>query len=180
MSRESAGYKGTKRGTKVHGGFRALVPPSLEGARAANRAIAKTKRKRVEGRELGAGEEYTAVLAYPPVSGNNAVRHVGKGRAYRTDQAQAYRLRIAAELAGHGLAGSKWKPITNLHVRLQICPPDERERDVDNMLKEFKDALTKAGFWVGDSNRVIKEWSIRWLPAATGGAIMMTVKQFTP
>lgn len=188
MSDNSVTYKGAKVGTNRHPVIRALVPPSLEGAREAQTQArkraktgevmkAKTVKAKPESIQLKPGTEITVVLPYPPVSGNHAVRH-SRGGHYRDPKAEGYRLVIARELSKMGLAGGKWTPVTNLRVRLRVCPPDNRERDLDNMLKEFKDALTKAGFWSGDSNKVIKAWEIEWLPTLPGGAISMRVMGF--
>lgn len=164
--------------TKSQQGLRALVPPPIEGG-----AQVRTPGKKRKGKgsclELDPNTSYSFVLPYPSVSGNHAVKHA-RGRHYRTKAAEAYRTRVKSELARQGLCGSKWRPITRLKVRLWLCPPDERERDLDNVLKELKDAITKAGFWVNDSNRVILSWQIDWLPAAPLGAIQMSVSGWSP
>lgn len=38
-----------------------------------------------------------------------------------------------------------------LAVRLEVCAPDKRRRDLDNILKVAQDCLTKAGVWEDDS-----------------------------
>jgi len=58
-------------------------------------------------------------------------------------------------------------------VDFLVEPPDRRGREVDNLMKVVKDALTDAGFWVDDSNKVIRKGSWEW--AAPGkGAVLGT------
>lgn len=165
-------------------GFRALVPPPIHrgGTGADPGPGVRRKRARVEkpkGIELDPNTTYSFVLPYPPVSGNHAVRHA-LGRHYRGGTANYYRNQVKALLARIGLSGGGWQPITNLRVRLKLCPPDARERDSDNVQKELADALTLAGFWVDDSNKVIKSWEIDWLPSLPQGAIHINVSRWTP
>lgn len=43
-------------------------------------------------------------------------------------------------------------PLTGLlSVRIEVPVPDNRKRDTDNLPKAIFDSLTKAGFWVDDS-----------------------------
>ena len=62
------------------------------------------------------------------------------GRRYRKDVADACLLaRVRKGLAGR------------VRVDIVACPPDKRQRDLDNMLKAPLDALTHAGVWLDDS-----------------------------
>jgi len=92
------------------------------------------------------------VLPWPPSVNHYWRFHAGrmlisaKGRAYRKDvvivAGAAYRL-------GHA----------NVKVRINAWAPDNRRRDVDNLLKAPLDALCHAGIYDDDSQ--IVELSIR-------------------
>lgn len=129
--------------------------------------------------DLAPGTTYSMVLPYPFVTGNHAVKHA-RGQHYRTKLAEEYRAEVKKQLASMGLAGSKWRPLSRLKVRLRICPPNRKTRDIDNVLKELCDALTKAGFWIDDSNKHVRSWEIDWLPALPEGAIHLTVSRWEP
>jgi crossover junction endodeoxyribonuclease RusA len=86
------------------------------------------------------------VLPWPP-SVNHYWRNVGgkmliskKGREYR----EAVRFLAIAE--NWPIHGSK-----RLTVNIEAWIPDNRRRDLDNMLKAALDALTYAGVWEDDS-----------------------------
>lgn len=175
-ARKSMTYSNTKSNTKRRQGFRASVCPPIQIGGTTRRPRAAHEKR---SQELEPGVRITVVLPYPPVSGNHAARHAG-GRHYRTEAAQRYRTQVGAELLAAGLAGPRWAPLTNLRVRVQLCPPDGRVRDHDNAIKEIADAITKVGFWLDDSNRVIHSWQIDWLPALTGGAVRVTVELWQP
>lgn len=53
-----------------------------------------------------------------------------------------------------------------------VEPPDLRARDVDNLMKVVKDALTDAGFWVDDSNKVIRKGSWEWAGPGKGSVLV--------
>ena len=117
-------------------------------------------------------------LPYPPVSGNNATRHAA-GAHYRVDAAEAYRLHVLKAVRSAGLCVSLVGP---LEIGYQLFPPDNRARDEDNALKEIKDALTKAEFWVDDSNKVIRKSVIEWgapMPE-TDGLVIVTARGYEP
>lgn len=53
------------------------------------------------------------------------------------------------------------QPITvNVEVSVLLCPPDKRQRDLDNYLKALFDSLTHAGVWVDDKQ--IKRFTVEW------------------
>lgn len=98
--------------------------------------------------DLGGGAMTELVLPYPP-SANRYWRHPTKGRlAGRhliSREGRAYRSHV-------GWLVQSGEPLTGrVHLRLTVCPPDRRKRDIDNVLKASLDALTHAGVWVDDS-----------------------------
>lgn len=97
------------------------------------------------------GMRYEFELPYPP-SLNTYYRHVGakvliseRGRAYRSEVERLVRaLRSRGSLGPEALEG-------RLGLRVAMNPPDNRKRDIDNILKATLDALTHAGLWCDDS-----------------------------
>lgn len=119
----------------------------------------------------------TLELPYPPVTGNQAVRHAGRGVHYKTAPAKAYenavaiRVRLARltdQIAPEALVG----PLVATWV---LAPPDRRARDCDNVRKVVGDALTKAKLWQDDSNRVLVREVFEWTEPTIGGQILLTV-----
>lgn len=124
------------------------------------------------------GRALTLELPYPPVTGNLAVRHAGRGVHYKTEPAKAYERAVAAavqigrltgQIAPQALAGP-------LVVSWVLAPPDRRARDCDNVRKVVGDALTKAGLWSDDSNRVLVRELFEWTDPVIGGQILVTVE----
>ena len=97
------------------------------------------------------GMRYEFELPYPP-SLNSYYRHVGskvliseRGRAYRSEVERVVRtLRAGGSLWPEALSGRLW-------LMVAMNPPDNRRRDIDNILKATLDALTHAGLWCDDS-----------------------------
>lgn len=88
-----------------------------------------------------------------------------KGRAYR------------AEVIGVVLvARMKLMLSGRLHVRLSLCPPDLRRRDVDNFSKALLDALTHAGVWLDDS-QIDLMTVIRKPPHRKNGQAIIRIKE---
>jgi crossover junction endodeoxyribonuclease RusA len=121
---------------------------------------------------------YELELPWPPVLGNHATKHSRTGGHYKVAEAVAYDARVRRVLAGIGLgclAGQK--PLTGpLSVSWLLSPPDRRARDVDNVRKVVADALTKAGFWLDDSNQVLTREAFEWTQPMRSGAIGLTVE----
>lgn len=115
----------------------------------------------------------TLELPYPSHTGNHSVRHTRGGGHYVTKEAEAYRLMVSLKaspgrMAPRMLAGP-------LRLEWLIAPPDRKARDVDNLMKVVCDALTRCGFWVDDSNKVLKHGSWQWTDPVPGGSILLTV-----
>ncbi|MBS0207528.1 MAG: RusA family crossover junction endodeoxyribonuclease [Planctomycetes bacterium] len=93
-------------------------------------------------------------LPYPP-SINHYWRHVGR-RVLISQAGREYRAKVVRELAAlrvETLSGP-------LCVELGVCPPDNRDRDLDNILKALFDSLTKGQFWQDDKQvrRLVVDW----------------------
>lgn len=85
-------------------------------------------------------------LPYPP-SVNMYWRHTKAGRHYISKEGQSFRELVMWIVA----QGGRIKPLTTkLSVDVQISPPDNRRRDLDNTLKTLLDALEHAGVYEND------------------------------
>lgn len=119
----------------------------------------------------------TLELPWPPVTGNQAVRHAGRGVHYKTAPAKAYEVAVAmvvrmARQAGQIEPGALVGPLVATWV---LAPPDRRARDCDNVRKVAGDALTRAGLWADDSNQVLVREVFDWTAPEPGGQILLTV-----
>lgn len=125
------------------------------------------------GLTLKAGEQLSIVIPYPTVSGNHSTRH-GRYGSYKSVKAKDYKLAVQKAVLA---AKMKLNLTGPMDLYLDAIPPDNRARDADNLLKEVGDALTRAGFWQDDSNKVIKKTTIDWLPSdkTTGSAVLIRV-----
>ena len=87
-------------------------------------------------------------LPYPP-SVNHYFRMVGR-RVLISREGRAFRTRVCSTLAALGV-----RPFDGpLAVQIEIYPPDNRRRDVDNTLKSLLDALQHGGAYYDDSQIV--------------------------
>lgn len=134
-----------------------------------------------------AGENHSGVvsnsswsieLPWPPVTGNRAVRHAGRGVHYKTREAQAYDAAVAAIVVALGVGqGAGRKALGGpLVAEWVLAPPDRRARDLDNLRKVCADALTKAGLWKDDSNKVLLRESFIWTEPVAGGSVFLTLE----
>ena len=110
------------------------------------------------GPEQGLGAR-KLVLPYPRVSGNGKTR-LGASGVFTLKEARDYDLAVKSVVVHSPWWGSALSDQTEVHF--DAWPPDLRERDSDNVEKVLKDALTKAGFWKTDSNRLIRRSVFTW------------------
>lgn len=117
-------------------------------------------------------------LPWPAVTGNHAVKHTRTGGHYKTADARAYEGVVAQIVAAMGMGNLLGKkPLGGpLVVSWLLSPPDRRARDVDNVRKVVADALTRAGFWADDSNKVLVEEHFVWTDSMPGGEISLLVE----
>ena len=102
-------------------------------------------------------------LPYPP-SANHYFRMVG-GRMLISREGRRFREAVAGILAAQGV-----RPMTGrLALAVQVCPPDRRRRDLDNVQKALLDALEKGGAY-GDDSQIDLLLTRRGPPAAGGEA----------
>lgn len=124
-------------------------------------------------RALGARQ---ITVPYPRASGNQKTR-LGASGVYSTAEARAYDLAVKQVVVS-----SRWNghPLdAHIEVHFDVWPPDKKNRDSDNVEKVLKDALTKAGFWTDDSNRIIRRSVFTWHDVdkeeAPEGAVVVSV-----
>ena len=86
-----------------------------------------------------------------------------KGRRYRASVCAALALRRVVRMNGR------------LAVRVTVCPPDNRRRDLDNVQKALLDALAKGGAYRDDSqiDRLVVERG----PVTPGGKVLVEITQ---
>lgn len=88
------------------------------------------------------------VLPYPP-SINHYWRRVGP-RTLISREGRRFRERVTATLAA-----LRVQPLTGrLAVRVEVYPPDNRRRDIDNVQKALLDAMQHGGAYADDSQIV--------------------------
>jgi crossover junction endodeoxyribonuclease RusA len=98
-------------------------------------------------------------LPYPP-SVNHYYRNVGP-RTLISREGRRYRERVQAQLAALGI-----RPLSGrLVVRVEVYPPDNRRRDLDNLQKSLWDALQHGGAAQSGENLVDAHHA---LPAPSG------------
>lgn len=122
--------------------------------------------------ELGVVSVHVLELPYPSASGNRLVRHSGD-KHYLTKEALAYRALVA--IAMHDQGVHSLRLAGPLALEFAIAPPDRRARDADNLLKPVLDAITKAGVWIDDSNKVITKTTVEWCDREPGCRILLTI-----
>ena len=87
-------------------------------------------------------------LPHPP-SINHYWRRVGP-RTLISREGRRFRERVTAILAAMGV-----RPLAGrLAVEVEVFPPDNRRRDVDNVFKALLDALQHGGAYIDDSQIV--------------------------
>lgn len=111
-------------------------------------------------------------LSYPTVSGNGLWRHA-KGRHYINPKAKAYYDLIAWELLSQK---ANLKLSIPLQVSVKLYPPDNRKRDLENLIKVLHDALTKGNLWIDDSQ--VRKMTVEWFPKVPNGRIELEVLDY--
>lgn len=109
-------------------------------------------------------------LPFPP-SVNHYYRHVG----YRTlisREGRAYRKHVAALVAQRRLPCLCGR----LQIQVDVYPPDNRERDLDNLWKSLLDSLQHAGVYYKDSQ--IDKETMERMSVRPGGAVVVRIGEY--
>lgn len=109
-------------------------------------------------------------LPYPPTV-NTYWRNIGKGRTIISRAGRIYRVDVQAAVL---LAG---RPRVSGRLRLGVLltMPDNRRRDIDNVLKALLDALGHAGVYADDSQ--IDRLSVERVGVAEPGGALVTIEE---
>lgn len=105
------------------------------------------------------------LLPYPPTI-NHYYGVRGKTRFIKPDGLEFRRL-VAEKVAQK----SNSMILGKVTIQIQICPPDKRKRDIDNVLKALLDSLTKAGVWKDDS-QIVDLRIVKYDPLGGGGTVV--------
>ena len=82
-------------------------------------------------------------------------------------------------LPGRRAPGSRRDGQTGrLAVRVTVCPPDHRRRDIDNVQKALLDALAKGGAYRDDSQ--IDRLEVERGPVTPGGKVLVEITRIKP
>lgn len=112
-----------------------------------------------------------------PPSVNHAWQHSGK-RTYLSKAGKEFRKNIEHAVMIHRI--EKKMPVEALVERLDVCiqlfPPDNRRRDIDNYFKASLDAFTHSKVWKDDYQ--VKRLTSEWGEGVKGGAFRVVIKPF--
>jgi crossover junction endodeoxyribonuclease RusA len=106
-------------------------------------------------------------LPYPP-----SVNHIWRRSGPRTvisREGRRYRRDVRAALAAMKVERMDGR----LAVRVTVCPPDHRRRDLDNVQKALLDALAHAGVYRDDSQ--IDRLEVHRGPVTPGGRVLVEI-----
>ena len=106
-------------------------------------------------------------LPYPP-SVNHYWRRVGP-RTLISREGRRFRQEVTAILAAQGI-----RPLRGpLLVDVQVFPPDDSRRDLDNLLKSLLDALERGGAYRDDSQ--IEDLRAKKGHVVSGGCVVVQI-----
>ena len=111
------------------------------------------------------------ILPYPP-SINHYWRRAGQ-RTFISREGVAFRRRVVAILRAMGAKPAEGR----LRVVVEVHPPDNRKRDLDNVLKALLDALQHGGAFHDDFQ--IDQLSVWRHGKMTGGSVSVWVLPVT-
>ncbi|MBX3435459.1 MAG: RusA family crossover junction endodeoxyribonuclease [Pirellulales bacterium] len=101
---------------------------------------------------------------------NHIWRRVG-ARTVISREGRRYRRDVCATLAAMRVSRLDGR----LAVRVTVCPPDHRRRDLDNVQKALLDALAKGGVYRDDSQ--IDRLEVERGPVTPGGKVLVEIRE---
>lgn len=123
--------------------------------------------------KVDANQPAYELLTFPyPPSGNHSAKHAN-GRHWLQPTTIRYREDVARLV---GMYKAAWNITGPVKVTYWLCPPDRRARDADNVLKSLNDALTKAGVWEDDSNKILRELRVIWGDPVKHGEVRVQIE----
>lgn len=110
--------------------------------------------------------ELSLLLPYPPSV--NALHRVYNGRSIASEEYRSWK-----EQAGRRLLSQRPRPVSGpVTVSVELCPPDNRRRDIDNAgFKAVLDLLVAHRVIEADDSRIVKEITARWVEAGEPCAV---------
>ncbi|QQS09035.1 MAG: RusA family crossover junction endodeoxyribonuclease [Phycisphaerales bacterium] len=95
-------------------------------------------------------------------------------RTVLSREGRRYRVSVCAALAARRVVRLNGR----LEVRVTVCPPDSRRRDLDNVQKALLDALARGGAYRDDSqiDRLIVERG----PVTPSGKVLVELTEIKP
>jgi crossover junction endodeoxyribonuclease RusA len=112
----------------------------------------------------------TLTLPYPPSL--NHLHAVVHGRKVLSAKGRAYYAEVARSVMAQSVAPFGGKRIS---YTVTAFPPDNRRRDLSNLVKAVEDALTHAGVWNDDSQVDAMTW--RRGGASKGGSLFVEIRE---
>jgi len=109
------------------------------------------------------------ILPWPPSM--NTYWRTFNGRMIISAKGRDYRIAVAQQIKDQDSA-AQYKG--KMKVEIEAFRPDNRRRDLDNLLKAVLDGCTHAGVWEDDSN--IVDLRIYWAPTI-GGMLKVKVSE---
>ena len=109
------------------------------------------------------------ILPWPPSM--NTYWRTFNGRMIISAKGRDYRIAVAQQIKDQDCA-TQYKG--KMKVEIEAYRPDNRRRDLDNLLKAVLDGCTHAGVWEDDSN--IVDLRIYWAPTI-GGMLKVKVSE---
>lgn len=110
-------------------------------------------------------------LPYPP-SVNHYYLPGRKGRKYISEEGKRFHTAVKCIV---NLARANKGLTCELRVEIEVFPPDNKERDGDNILKATYDALQYAGVYKRDSQ--IKSHNVEWFHVVPHGQLLILIKE---
>ena len=111
------------------------------------------------------------VTPHPP-SVNHYYGQARSGKRYIKPAGIEYRIATKEYVDRHKLVA----PAGFLQVGIQVYPPDNRRRDMDNLLKATLDSLQHAGVYEDDS--LIHDLRLVKMPVVKGGMLRIFISPF--
>jgi crossover junction endodeoxyribonuclease RusA len=113
-------------------------------------------------------KELNIILPYPHKASVNSIWKRVKNQVYLSPQAKHFRYLVYYQL--HGTIGFEDMP---LRLEIKIYPPDNRVRDIDNILKTVLDSLQFAKMFKNDSQ--VHQLYLEKMPVKKGGELEVKI-----